>query len=339
MNPKPPAVPQESDQLESLEQPSTLEDQSSDSTSSQDTEVISAEGVTTTSPIAPPSQPLKKRFMERLLGFNIYLLMLIFILVVAGLIIFFTYNFNRRQSDDNQVTTASLSQATLDQLANSDAAVGASGQVLSVRSSAVFAGKILARSDLEVAGSLRLGGGLSLPNINVSDTASLGQATISKNLAVTGNVAVQGQQTIAGGLQVGGTGRFSGTLSAPQIATNSLQLNGDLVLTRHITAGGGTPSRNNGTALGSGGTSSVSGSDTAGNVSINTGGGPGAGCFVSINFTARYSAVPHVLVTPIGSAAGGVAYYVTRSTSSFSICTSNVPPANSSFGFDYFVAG
>lgn len=344
MDPKPPASPEEPAELESLDKPSTVvEGQTLDAptpapNAAQETGVISAEGSTTTSS-TQTSQPLAKRLMARLLSFNIYLLLFIFILIVAALVIFLTYNYSRKQSQNKQANTTTLSQETLDQLANSDATVGASDQVLNVQSSAVFAGKVLARSDLEVAGSLQLGGSLNLPNINVTDAANLGQVTVSKNLAVTGTVAVQGQQTIAGTLQVGGTGRFGGALSAPQISTNSLQLNGDLVLTRHITIGGGTPSRSNGSALGSGGTASVSGSDTAGSVSINTGSGPGAGCFVTVTFTSRFNSTPHVIVTPVGSAAGGIAYYINRSTSNFSICSSSAPPANASFGFDYFVAG
>lgn len=340
MDPKPPVIPEEPEELNSLDQPSTVvEGQSSAPIEAvQQTGVITAEGATTKIETAA-RKPFGKRILDRLLGFNIYLLLFIFVLIIAALIIFLTYNYSRKQSGENKVNTTSLSQDTLDKLANSDATVGSSGQVLSVQSSAVFAGKVLARSDLEVAGNLRLGGSLNLPNIVVNDTANLGQATVSKNLAVTGNIAVQGQQTIAGALQVGGTGRFTGALSAPQISTNSLQLNGDFVLTRHLTIGGGTPSRSNGTALGSGGTASVSGSDTAGSVSINTGGGPGAGCFITVTFTSRYSSTPRVLVTPVGSAAGGLAFYINRSTTNFSICTSNAPPANASFGFDYFVAG
>ena len=344
MEPKPPVSPEEPAELESLDQPSTVIEGQSPVTpvpapnAAQQTGVISAEDGTQ-APTPNTKQSLSKQFMTRLLSFNIYLLLFIFIIIVAALVIFLTYNYSRKQSQNKQANTTSLSQETLDQLANSDATVGTSDQVLNVQSSAVFAGKVLARSDLEVAGSLQLGGSLNLPNINVTDTANLGQVTVSKNLAVTGNVAVQGLQTVAGSLQVGGTGRFSGALSAPQVSTNSLQLSGDLVLTRHITIGGGTPSRSNGSALGSGGTASVSGSDTAGSVSINTGSGPGAGCFVTVTFTSRYNSTPHVIVTPVGSAAGSIAYYINRSTSNFSICSSSAPPANASFGFDYFVAG
>jgi hypothetical protein len=40
-------------------------------------------------------------------------------------------------------------------------------------------------------------------------------------------------------------------------------------------------------------------------------------------------------VTPVGSAAAALNYYIQRSTSSFSVCTTNSAPGGSSFGFDY----
>src|SRR4029077_15019876 len=104
---------------------------------------------------------------------------------------------------------------------------------------------------------------------------------------------------VAKSLQVNSSGSFSGPLSAPQITTNSLQLNGDLVLTHHISAGGATPSRSNGTALGSGGTSSVSGSDTSGSITINTGSGPGPGCLISVNFAANVNSTAQVSISPV----------------------------------------
>ncbi len=332
MDQKVPDKPEEMANLESLDQPTTV-------VQGQDG-VISAESANPL-PVGPaPKQPLGKRIIGGLLSFNIYLLLFIFVLVIAGVIVLFSYNYSKKKAaTSTSVSTTTLSQATLDQLANSDASVGASNQVLSVQSSAVFAGKVLARSDLEVAGNLQLGGNLNLPNIIVTDTATLGQVNISKNLSVAGNAAIQGQQTISQSLQVGGSGTFSGALAAPQISTNSLQLNSDLTLTHHFIAGGGNPGRTNGTALGSGGTASVSGSDTAGSISINTGNDPNAGCFINVSFTTRYNGTPHVLVTPVGSAAGGIQYYINRSTTGFSVCSANTPPAGASFGFDYFVAG
>lgn len=342
MDQKPAETPEQSEETESLDAPSTAVQSTpqDNAAAAQETGVISAEN-SNAAPIGQgPKQSFGKRFINKLFSFNIYLLLFIFIIIIAGVIVLISFNYSKKKSNTpGTVSTTTLSQDTLDQLANSDATVGSSGQVLNVQSSAVFAGKVLARSDLEVAGNLQLGGNLSLPNITVTDAATLGQVNISKNLSVSGNSAVQGQQTIGSSLQVGGSGSFSGALSAPQVSTNNLQLNGDLVLTRHINIGGGTPGRSNGSAVGGGGTATVSGSDTAGSVSINTGSDPNAGCFITVNFTAKFNSTPRVLVTPVGSAAGSIGYYVNRTTSSFSICSSSTPPSSASFGFDYFIVG
>lgn len=287
-------------------------------------------------PSSPPGP--KKKWWRRLFGrLNIYLLLFILVLVIAATVLIVAYISSKHNSKAANISSQTLSQSTLDQLANSDVNVGSSSQVLNVKSSAVFAGKVLVRQDLEVAGNLQISGTLALNDITVAGTAQLGQAQVNKNLSVAGNTGIQGAVTIAKSLQVSGSGSFSGPLSAPQVTTSSLQLNGDLALTHHITAGGATPSRTNGGALGSGGTSSVSGSDTGGSVAITTGGSPAAGCFITVNFTSKYNATPHVLVTPVGSAAGGMSYYINRSATSFSICDASAPPAGSSFGFDYFV--
>ncbi len=302
-------------------------------------EVIAAENPNPIPVGPPPKPPLKKRLINGLFGLNLYLLLFIFVLIVAGVIVLFSVNYSKKKSGTSTVNTTALSQDTLDKLANSDASVGTSSQVLSVQSSAVFAGKVLVRSDLEVAGNLQIGGRLNIANITVTDSAELGQASISRNLSVTGDVAVQGQQTIAKSLQVAGSGTFNGTVSAPIISTSNLQLTGDLVISRHIVAGGGTPNRSNGTAVGAGGSASVSGSDTAGSASINTGGGTSAGCFITVTFTGRYNTAPKILITPVGADAGGIDYYITRTTANFSICTSSPAPTNTNFGFDYFVIG
>jgi hypothetical protein len=89
------------------------------------------------------------------------------------------------------------------------------------------------------------------------------------------------------------------------------------------------------TAVGGGGTASLSGSDTSGSVTINTGGSPPAGCFATVTFSKVFASTPHVVLTPVGSAAAGLQYYVTRSTTGFAVCTASAAPAGQSFGFDY----
>jgi hypothetical protein len=112
-----------------------------------------------------------------------------------------------------------------------------------------------------------------------------------------------------------------------------LQLTGDLQINRHIDAGGPTPSVSSNGAIGSGGTVSVSGTDTAGTVTINPGGGAGNGSIATVSFAQSFNQTPHVVVTPIGKS---VNYYITRTTSSFTVhITQSL--SSGSFSFDYIV--
>lgn len=285
---------------------------------------------------AAKAENSKTSLKEKLSKYNFYLVMFAFLFVIAGAIITIAY-FQGLKASKATIKTQNLTQAALEKVAASDATVGDSSQILNVQSSAVFAGKVLIRKDLEVAGNLQLGGTIALTSIAVSGTSALGQVTVSKDLAVAGNAGVQGSLTVTKGLQVNGGGTFSGALSAPQITTSSLQVAGDLILTHHIVAGGSNPGRTNGPALGGGGTASVSGSDTSGTITINTGASPVAGCFLTINFAQSYNVTPHVLVSPIGIATSGLSYYVNRSATSFSVCSANSPNSGTTYNFDYFV--
>lgn len=293
---------------------------------------------TSAAPSAPPPAPKPKGGLKQTLRrFNIYLLLFFFILILAGAITTIAYFQSKKAETTSTLKAQTLTQQTLQQVANSDATIGNAQQILNVQSSAVFAGKVLIRDGLEVAGNLQIGGTLAISSISVSGAASVGKLQVNKDIAVAGDASFQGGLAVAKSLQVTGGGSFNGPVTAPQITTSNFQLNGDLVLTHHITTGGGTPGRNPGPALGAGGSATVGGSDTGGTVSINTGSGTAAGCLITVNFTAKYNATPHILLTPVGSAGGGVSYYVNRDTASFSICVSTPAPAGASFGFDYFV--
>jgi cytoskeletal protein CcmA (bactofilin family) len=317
------------DSLESLDTPATVVEPSGPTLTS-DGPVHAAPG--TESP-KPPRRGLGDRFKS----LNIYLLFFILIIIVAAAVGIAAYVASQRSSGTGKISSQTLDQKALEQLAATDATVGSSAQILNVQSNAIFAGKVLVRDTLEVAGQLQVGGSLSLSGVTVSGSSSFDQVQVNKNLGVAGDTGLQGSLTVQKSLNVSGNGSFGGTLSAGQFTATSFQLNGDLNLTHHITAGGPTPSRSNGSALGGGGTVSVSGSDTSGSVSINTGGGPSAGCFVTLTFTSKFNSTPHVLLTPVGSSAAGISYYVNRSTTNFSICTTSNPPANANFGFDYFI--
>ena len=285
----------------------------------------------------PPEQSHKPSLLSRLWQkLNVYILLFVLLVLVAGGVMVVLFMKSRKANTNAQGTISSqnLSTSTLKQLSDSNVTIGDSKQVLNVASNAIFAGSLLVRTDLEVAGSLKVGGQLSLPGITVSGASKFGQVQ-ADSLAIAGATSIQGVLTAKHGLSVTGEGTFTGDVTAPQISTGSLVLNGDLTLTHHVTAGGPIPALSKGTALGSGGTASVSGSDTAGSITINTGSGAAAGCFATITFTKAFSNTPHVVMTPISSGAATLSYYVNRSTSNMSICAVSPPPSGQTFGFDY----
>ncbi len=326
-------TPEEDNEINSLEAPDTPE-ASSDSTNSTST---SGSG-SAVSP-APFSKPKKSFFSGGIQGIitriNIYFLLFIFIVILAVIIMFIGLQRSKKEAINPTIDTQKLTPEELAKLNNSDAKVGDPKQTLSIESNAIFSGKVLVRDSLDVAGALKVGGNLSLPGLNVAGSSTFDQILANK-LSITGDATIQGQLNVQKNLVTTGGATFGGPISAPQLTIQSLQLNGDLSFSRHIDAGGGTPGKSDGSALGGGGTTSVSGTDTAGTVTINTGGGPAPGCFVTIGFTQKFSA-PHVVITPIGSAAAGLNYYVNRTNSNFSICTTNSAPGGQSFSFDYVV--
>lgn len=335
---------QSSDDSKALEGSSNSAAPASSTIDTTGPDALGSGGPGSSSPASSPDSGSKKgsklpgplnKYRHRL---NIYLLFFILILVVAGAVLVITALAGKEtKNDPSSINTQSLSGDTLKQLSNTDATVGDPKQVLNVQSNAVFAGKVLVRDSLDVAGTIRVGGSLSLPGITVTGESNFDSINVGKALNIGGDASIQGQLNVKKNLAVSGGGTFGGAVTAPQIATSTLQLLGDLTLTRHITAGGATPGRTVGGAVGGGGTASVSGSDTAGSINVNTGSGPSAGCMVTINFAQRFNSTPRVLLTPVGSDAGSLTYYVNRNSTSFSVCVSTPAPANAGFGFDYFV--
>ncbi len=271
--------------------------------------------------------------------FNIYLLFFMLVVVIAGIVAVVSFQKSKDQQkkeENNSVSTTPLSDEELKKLRQTDVKVGDPKQILSVESNAIFAGKVLIRDSLEVAGQIKVGGPLNLPGISVSGNTSLDQVSIN-NLQISGNTTIQGQLNVQNNVGISGSLNVGGTISAGRLNIENLQINNDLQLSRHIDAGGGVPGKTDGSALGAGGTSSLSGTDTAGTVNINTGGGTSPGCFTTVSFTQRFNGVPHVVVTPVGPAAGGLDFYINRTSTNFSICTANAAPVGQNIAFDYIV--
>ncbi len=278
-----------------------------------------------------------KRFLRKV---NIYLLMFILILVIAGVITVVFYLNSQKAPTQAGTDSQPLSPEALKQLANTDASVGKTNQTLTIQGNAIIAGQTLMHGNLNVAGNLQTGGSITAPSITIAGAANLGETQVN-SLQVSANAAIQGSTTMRD-LSVSGASSFSGTLTASQITVTKLVMSGNAVLEvpNHLSFTGPTPSRSvNSGVLGGGGTASVSGSDTSGTINVNTGNNPTPGCFAQLTFSRPFASQPHVIVSPIGAAAGQTQFYVTRNNNGFSICTNNAAPANQSFAYDYFVAG
>ena len=278
--------------------------------------------------------PKKRRPWKRLKeSSNLYsiIFVLVLLLSIAGAIVQLTWN--RDKQADKKGT--SLTSEQLAQLQGNTTIVGDSKQTLDIQGNTILEGQLLVRKDAEIAGSIKVGGGLSLSSVTVGGQGNFGQLQINGVLSVSGDTTFSGQLSVEDDLNVAGSGSFGGNLSASRLTVTSLQLNGDLQINRHITLGGSLPSKSNGSALGSGGTASINGTDTAGTVTINTGGSPPSGCFVTITFANKFNSTPHMVISPSNSNAAGLNYYTNRSTSSFSVCTTSTPTASKTYLFDY----
>jgi len=290
---------------------------------------------------AKPSEPTEKDlpFVKRVLRkVNVYFLIFILVVVVAGVIAAVTYFNSQKPADEPDIAGQTLTTEALKQLANTDASVGNTSQTLTIQGNAIIAGETLARGNLNVAGNLQTGGNITAPGLTISGNVNLGSTQIN-SLQVATNASIQGATTLRD-LNVSGSSTFSGSITASQVTVSRLIMSGNAVLEipNHVSFTGASPNRTaNAGVLGSGGTLSVSGSDTAGTININTGGVTAPGCFGRIVFQQPYTKQPHVLVTPVGSPAGALQFYVERSTTGFNICSANAAPNNQSFGFDYFV--
>jgi cytoskeletal protein CcmA (bactofilin family) len=322
----------------SLEEPSTVI-QPTEKPKDEDTQVADEQSLTSSegSSSSGDQPPKHSSFFGRIKRFaNLYFLIFIFILLAAATLIAFSIKFSNKNSGPQAAKTTSLTDQQITALKGSTTLVGDSQKVLDIQGNSIFEGQVLMRNNLDVAGSIKIGGSLSLPAITVGGQSTFGQIQVNDKLSVNGDTVLQGQLTVQKGLTVAGTASF-GTLSASKLNVSTIQLSGDLVISRHVGVSGGTPSRANGGALGSGGTASVNGTDTAGTVTINTGGSPPAGCFVTIGFTQKFTSTPHVIISPSNSSSANLSYYTNRTSTNFSVCSASAPSASTTYLFDYVV--
>lgn len=269
---------------------------------------------------------------------NIYMIVFVALFLIGGGIVAYSLMNNSKKAPVATINNQALSQSALNQLANTDANIGGSAQTLTVQSNAVFDDQVLAKGNLTAAGSLQTGGSITAPNIIASNTANLGTLQ-AKSLQVANGSTFQGNSTFTT-LTVSGASTFSGIINASEIDVSKLVVSGSggLVIPNHLSFPASSPDRSaNEGALGSGGSASVSGSDTSGEVRIGTGNSPTAGCFIQVTFDQSYSNTPRIIISPVGPASGTIQYYAEITPTTFSICSSNAPAAGTDYIYDYLV--
>lgn len=284
---------------------------------------------------APPAtdKPPKPSLPNFIFGKK-YLFIFILLIAIAGGGVFYIVQTTKKDIEQSPRSTT-LTADELTALRGNTTIVGDPQTVLDIKSNSVFEGQVVMRSSLEVAGNVRIGTPLSLPALTVSGNSTLGQVA-ANGLSVSGSSTFQGDVNVQRNLSVAGAANFASSVSIQQLTVTNLNLVGDLLLPRHLSTSGGIPNRTTGPAVGTDGTTSVSGSDTAGTITLNTGANTTSGFLTTITFAQRFNRVPHVVITPVGSAAAGLNYYiVNRTNTGFTLATTNAPPINSNFSFDF----
>lgn len=317
-------------------------------------DAMADESTTEADPDSKPKKPQVKGIKGLVQRVNIYLLLFILLLVVAGASTAIFYFMNKREQNI-KIETTRLTEEALEELKTSDAVVGDPRQILTVESNMLVTGKVVLRDTLDVAGALRIGGPLSLPSIRAGGEGNFGSittndlqaagntaiggildvvgtVTMGENLTVAGSINAGGRMDIGGQATIGGNLNVNGTISANGINFNEISIN-------RINISGGTPGISVGGAAGGGATVSVSGTDTAGTATINTGGGTGTGVLATITFTGAFNSNnPHPVLTPNGPGCANIAFYVTNiSATQFAIATSTAPPPGVPCRFNYIV--
>ncbi|MGH7156875.1 MAG: hypothetical protein ACREGG_02070 [Candidatus Saccharimonadales bacterium] len=273
------------------------------------------------------------------------------ILAVNGAIIGLVLKKQNNANDLAAKGQVAISTSTLNQLGVNRSQVGDSGVLLTVAPDAQFKGKLSVAGATTLSGSLLINsnltatnanltqlqaGNASLSQLNVNGDGTLSTLNLRKDLVVAGVTQLQGAVTIGqlltvnNNLDVLGNLSINGTFSAHSLSSTST-----LTVGGHVVTTGSTPGiSRGGSALGSNGTVSISGDDSAGRVAINIGASPTGGTLATVTFINAYGNIPRVVITPIG--VGGEFYVFNVGTGGFSIGVNDPLPIGG-WGIDYIV--
>ncbi len=230
-------------------------------------------------------------------------------------------------------TVQTLSPSDLQKLGQIGTNLGTSNEVLDVSADALFRGQADVVGNFTVGGKLDATGNSTLNQLNV--TGGLATSTLNVSGATTfqNALTVTGLATF-GGLTVSGATNFA-NLTANTITVHNISISGPLTV-GHLVTQGPTPGIAGGQD-GSGGTVSISGNDTSGQINVNTGTSPG-GTLATVTFKAAFGGIVHVQLTPLTSAAASAQAYVSPSAGSFVLHANlPVPASGQVLSFDYLV--
>lgn len=276
------------------------------------------------------------------------------ILLINGVVITVVVKKNSKGDSSTNRSDVIVSSSVLNKLGVSRNAVDAKGTELIIGPDTTFNGNITVATNATISGQLKLNsklsasdasitklqaGDTSLEKLSINGDATATNLNLRKDLSVAGVTRLQGTVTIENlvtinnNLNVTGSLAVGGTLSAASFSANTLTSGSTLTVGGHIITRGSAPGVSGGSALGSNGTVSISGSDAAGTVAANAGAGSSSGVIANINFRSQYGSTPHVVVTPVGMA---VNLYINRSSTGFTISTAS-PISPGGYAFDYIV--
>ena len=152
-------------------------------------------------------------------------------------------------------------------------------------------------------------GGDSFNNLSASGIATIG------SLNVTANATINGSLTVAGNTYLG-----------------------QVTITGHIITGGNTPTIKALISAGIGSTVSISGNDTTGVITINTGTSTTSGELADITFDKVFAGIPNVLIMAKNSQSASLGVYQDQATTNdFTFGVTNSPNQNTTYTFKYLV--
>ncbi|HVW23682.1 MAG TPA: FG-GAP-like repeat-containing protein [Candidatus Saccharimonadales bacterium] len=169
----------------------------------------------------------------------------------------------------------------------------------------------------------------SQPLQDAMTTASLqvnGNTQIANNLNVGGVIST-------GSLTVTGNASIAGTLTVTGLA--SVQ---DLMINGHIITGGPAPTIQVSSSAGNGASATLDGNDTSGTIILKIGDDPLSGDFATITFHKPFGKTPRIVLVPNDDKSAPLLIYPDQqSANSFSFGLSNMPQANTTYSFNYFI--